>query len=134
MEGFLCIILISSNHVSSDITTLIWLQHCKYDPHSHYVKWAYICNTIAHIYQNKMKCYSYFTNYFKICARNKYATHIPHMPITSCEDIWQLCQHIWTHCNQQFDHKHSYISHYWHMPMSKYACHIADICPTELML
>ena len=38
---------------------------------------------------------------------------------------------IWTQCNQQHDQEHwyTYISHYWHMPLNKYVCHTAHVCP-----
>ena len=40
------------------------------------------------------------------------------------------------HCNQQYDQEHQYIytSYYWHMPLNKYVCHMAQTCPTVLIL
>ena len=60
---------------------------------------------------------------------------MPHMKISLCTDIRQVCQYIcliWTDYNQQCDkeHWHTYISHYWHIPLNKCACHITHICPT----
>ena len=42
----------------------------------------------------------------------------------------------WTHCSQQCDreHQHTYISHYWHMPLNIYACHMVHVCPIALLL
>ena len=66
-------------------------------------------------------------------------TYIPYMKISSCADIKQLCQYIyfiWTHFEEQCDQKHWYtfISHYCHMSLNKYACHIAYVCPAACLL
>ena len=61
------------------------------------------------------------------------ANYIPHVPISSCAHVhWQLCQYmclIWTECNQQCGVEHwcTNISHYWHMPLKKYASHITHV-------
>ena len=34
-------------------------------------------------------------------------------------------------CDQT--HWYTYISHYWHMPLNNYACHIGYMCPTALL-
>ena len=65
--------------------------------------------------------------------------HICHMQATSCIDIRQLCQYIYRICtcsNEHCDHKHcyTYTLRYWHIPLDKYACHIANACPTALLL
>ena len=72
-----------------------------------------------------------------ICPSN--STYKPHVPITWCAHIWQLCQYIClirTQCYQQCDQEHrcTYISHYWHMPFTRYACDYVHICPTVLLL
>ena len=43
---------------------------------------------------------------------------------------------IWTQCNQYSDQEHwyTYISHYWYMPMTKYAFHNAHTCSTAHLL
>ena len=61
-----------------------------------------------------------------------------HVPISSLH-MRQLCQYIcliWTHCNPQCEQEHWYIciSNYLHMPLNKYAYHIAHTCSTELKL
>ena len=65
-----------------------------------------------------LKChrYSTYANYF-MCTRQP------------CQCIYL----IWTQCNQQCHHKpwNTYISHYWHMPLSRCACHIAYVSITE---
>ena len=60
-----------------------------------------------------------------------------HMLITSCADMNKhiyICL-IWTHCNQQYHPKHlyTYLSHYWHIPLNKYACHITQVCATVVI-
>ena len=63
----------------------------------------YTSNIFAHIYKNTNNYNSFSENYCQVCARNKYAPQMPYMPITSCEDIRQLCYHIylkWTQYNQ----------------------------------
>ena len=59
--------------------------------------------------------------------------YMPDMPITSCADMRLLCQYIYLIlilCNQQCcqEYYYTYISHYWHMPLNKYAFHITHIC------
>ena len=72
-----------------------------------------------------------------ICPSNpKYK---PLMLICSHAHMRQLCQYIcitWIQCNQQCDWEqwYTYISHYWHMTLNKYAFKIAHICPTALLL
>ena len=56
------------------------------------------------------------------------------MPVNSCANIRQLSQYIYLkgiQCNQQCDQKlrSTYISHYWHIVLNKYACDFALICP-----
>ena len=77
------------------------------------------------------------TNQKVICSSN--ITYKPHVPISSCAHMTQLCQYIYlilTQLNQQCDqeHRYTYMSHYWHMPLNKYACDIVHICPTALIL
>ena len=60
-----------------------------------------------------------------------------HIKISLCADMTEQFQNrclIGTRSCQQYDPKHwyTYISHYWHMPTSKYACHTAHICPIAL--
>ena len=55
--------------------------------------------------------------------------------IKSIKFIRQLCQYIYlikTQCHQQYydSHWNTYISHYWYMPLKKYAYHIAHVHPT----
>ena len=81
--------------------------------------------------------YHWCMAFFK--TNNKYASQMPHMPISAYADMRQLCQCIYlilTQCNHQCDYKYwyTYISHYWHMPLNMYACHIAYVCPTALLL
>ena len=40
------------------------------------------------------------------------------------------------YCNQQCELEpwHTYILYYWQMPLNKYACHMAHICPTTLTM
>ena len=35
-------------------------------------------------------------------------------------------------CDQE--HRYTHISHYWHMPLNKYASHITHVCPTVFLL
>ena len=88
----------------------------------------------------KIKSYSYLQYFCHICAINKYAPQIPH--------VYHICQlvHVQisdnfvniylisTDHNQKCHHKHwyTYISHYWHMPLNKYTCHIWYMDPTAL--
>ena len=70
---------------------------------------------------------------------NRYVHQRPHMLITSCAHMRQLCKYIYliqTEHNEKCDHDHQYtfISHFWHMPLNKYACDIAHTCPTALQL
>ena len=69
---------------------------------------------VVAIYMPKQECHSN-------------TTYILHMQISSLTDIRHPCQ-----CNQE--HLYTYILHYWYMPLNKYACHIAYICPTALLL
>ena len=69
---------------------------------------------------------------------NKYATQKPDVSLTSCAHM-SHCGSIYTShtqwnqwCGQE--HWYAYISQNWHMPLKKYACHIAQICPTALLL
>ena len=67
------------------------------------------------------------------------ATYNPHVPISSCTHMRQLCHHICfirIICNEQCDleHSYTYISYYCHMPLNKYAFDIEYICPTVLLL
>ena len=120
----------------------ICLPHIKNELHSHYAAWAYKPNIFSHIYQSTTNCNSCFTHNCQICAKNKCALQMPymtHIPISSSTDIKQLCQYIYlilTQCNQQCDQKHcyTYTSHYLHMPLNKYACHILYVCPIALIL
>ena len=54
--------------------------------------------------------------------------------------IWYNYAHIYTlyeldaNNNMDQEHWYTYISHYWHMPWNKYACHTAHICPTSFLL
>ena len=73
----------------------------------------------------------------QICPPN--AIHLPYMQISSCTHLRQLCQHKYLkqyQCNQQCHHMnwYAYISHYWHKPLNKYACHFAYVCVTALLL
>ena len=71
------------------------------------------------------------------CTSN--ATYVQYMSISSCEHMRQLCQyiyHISTPHNQNVTanigiHK---ISHYWHMPLDKFSCHVTQVCPTALIM
>ena len=72
-----------------------------------------------------------------MCPQN--ATYMPHIQISTCVDIRQLCHYIYllcTHCNQLWHHKHcyTYISHYWHMPLNIYSCHIRHVFSTVLVI
>ena len=84
------------NHASTHSTTHIWLPHCKSQPHSHYVKWAYRSTIFAYIYQNTTNNNSYFTLQPHMCQKQTYpsnATYMLHIPITSCahETTMSLC-------------------------------------------
>ena len=59
------------------------------------------------------------------------------MPITSYADEITLVS-IPTYMNPKNEkcdqaHLHTYIPHYWHMPLNKYTCQIAHICPITLL-
>ena len=60
-------------------TEQIWLPCCKDESHNYHSKWAHRPNRFAHIYQNITNCTSYFTHYFQIGARNKYAPQMPYI-------------------------------------------------------
>ena len=85
--------------------------------------------------KNTSNCNIYLTYYCHICASNKYTPQIPHICHIYKLDhvhITQLCQFKYpkcTHQNQQCDHEqwYTHISHYWHMPLKKYVCHIIYI-------
>ena len=135
-----------SLHVSVPIhgvTEQIWLPHCKYEPQSHYAIWAYRPNIFAYVCYNASNCNNYFTHNCHVWANNKYASQMPHiwnMSVSSCAPVTQLSQYInliWSQCNQQYDQEQwsTYISHYWHMPLNKHACHMAHMshCATTLV-
>ena len=116
-------------------TWQIWAQ-------SHYAKWEHWLNIFAYVCKNTINCNMYNTCYFHVCVSNKYASQMLHICHT-CKlvhvQIWDNCAStclIWTHCNQLCEQKHwhAYISHYWHMPPKKYACHTAYVSPTALLL
>ena len=73
-----------------------------------------------------------------MCPSN--AMYMPHMPVTSCADqatkLYQCISFILTKFNRKLDQEHwyTYILHYWHMPLNKYAYYIAHICFIALML
>ena len=67
-----------------------------------------------------------FTMLLPYIYQQKYAPQMPHMLISSCAGIRHLCQYVHiisSHHNHECHHKHlyKYISHYWHMPLEKYA-------------
>ena len=47
-----------------------------------------------------------------------------------CKYIY-LCRQI---CKNMYGCVYVCISHYWHMPLNKYACHIVHVCPTVVLL
>ena len=69
------------------------------------------------------------------CARNKYSPlmlHLCHICKLPVVQIWDNCSYIYlisTHCNRKCnqEHCHTKNSHYWHMHLDKYACHIANM-------
>ena len=73
----------------------------------------------------------------QICPSN--ATYISQMKISSYAGLRQRCQYIGfihSQCNQQCDYNYwyTYISHYWHMPLNKDACHTSYVCHTTFLL
>ena len=62
-----------------------------------------------------------------IYASNKYASQMPHI-YSICK--W-FCVQIWQNYNQK--HCYTYISHYCHMLLNKYVCHIAHKGPMALL-
>ena len=69
------------------------------------------------------------------CANTKYS---PHMPISSCADITQLCQYIYlilTHYNQKMPQALAYVHlTFLAYVLKKYACHTTKGCPTALIM
>ena len=101
-------------------------EHCIHDLHH----WKYGCHAanivhttkiinwyqdlvFAYICHNTSNCNIYFTCYCQICARNKYATQIGHIPYIL--NIWwvymgDICTyicHIWRRWHQTWKQKHS---------------------------
>ena len=89
--AFFCV----SNHVCTHIMTQILLLHSKYEPCSHYAKWAYKPSIGVHFYKNTTNCNSYITHYCHKFTNKKYAPQMQYMPITSCATLRQLCQYIY---------------------------------------
>ena len=127
------------------ITPLHSLYTDKWNDVHHDFLWS--CNLITlytcwpHITEhtrqkkNLTKLQLLFPCYNHICANNKY---VPQMPQICHMCTWDNCQYIypiWTQCNQQCHNKHwyTYISHYWHIPLSLYAYHITYISTTALL-
>ena len=79
------------------------LSHCT-------SKRLHIDPNLLHIQvKQNNKLQLYLSRYKHMCASNKYASQMPHMPITSCAGIRQLWQYIYlicSHCNDQCDHDH----------------------------
>ena len=109
-----------------DLTEQILLSLCKCDPHSHYAEWVYRPNIFP--------CVCTKIQQTAISASHVTAMHgpetnmslnMPHIQITSCAHIVQLCQYqylIWTHCNQQCNQK------------LLHTLHITGICPWTIFL
>ena len=111
--------------------------HTAHKSHSHSAKWKYRSNNFTYMCQNTTKCNVYLTCYCHVCASNIYAPQMPHMQISICADMSQLCQYIGliaAKCNQQCDQDHWYthISHYWHMPMNTHIIYVPLQCYCSL--
>ena len=114
----------------TNMTTTLQMSHTAITLNRH------IDPTFLHK-STRIRFYIYLTCYCYVWANNKYALLIPHIGHI-CKllhiEIRQLCQNIClicTYSNQECDHTHwyAYISHYWHMPLNKYAWHTAKISP-----
>ena len=82
--------------------------------------------------------HSYWPYYNYICSSNTYALEMPHLPITSCVAMRQLCRYIhpiWCQCDEQCDQEYWYtfITHYWHMHLNKFTHHIAHVSLPHLL-
>ena len=116
-------------HMNS-IQSTMWPGAMVYN-HSHYLDMPlnkYVCH-IVHI------CSLLLLSTY----RSHFTFQVPHMPITSCAGMRELCPHIyliWTPWNEQCDQEHWYtcIPHYCHMPLNKCASNITNICPVALLL
>ena len=78
-----------------------------------------------------LKCYNYLTwNQIPWLFPDLEEIFFPDISLTTGNPV------IWTNCNQQCNQEHcyTYISHYWHKPLKKYACNSAHVCPTALLL
>ena len=64
--------------------------------------------------------YATYANYLMCTYEITELVHIPHMNSMQSQMSPQALAYI--------------ISHYWHMPPSKYACHTAYVCATALLL
>ena len=114
----------------------ICLLHCTYM--FHYTATVLDINTQQYLHIRKQTAtYNLcFPCYCLICANLNMlpnAIYNPHRPIRFCRDMRELYQYvclIWNQCSQQCHNKHwyTYISHYWPMPLSKYACHVLYVC------
>ena len=76
----------------------IWLPHCKYSSHSQHAIWTWhFCIHMPKYYN----CNIYFTCYFQICVRNKYAHqtgHIGHVCQFLQAYIWEMPVYICAKC------------------------------------
>ena len=123
-----CAFLTHFRSCLSSYMTQIWLPHCKYESHSNYAKLAYRSNIFSHTYQNNTTCNSSITHNAKYMPGRNMPLKC-HMLYISCADmrqLWQCIYFMYINYNQQCeqDHYYTYISHYWHINLNKYACHI----------
>ena len=142
---YVCLILIRCTQYCYQEHCNTYISHCwhmppeKYASHITHVPLHYYCGlsiyfTLLDIQvQKKINCNFSLPCYCHVCTRNKYAHQMPHIPITPCADVRQLCLYIcliYTHCTEQQDQKcmDTCIPHYWNMPATFH------ICPTALLL
>ena len=110
----------------------ICLPHCTY--------LSRCTNTVVNIQTAHISKKTYLPCYCHICSNNKYSLHMPHMKISSFADTRELCQYIYTSfeltaINNVTRNNAIHIFHIIGLcTWKKYACHIADACPSACLL
>ena len=127
---YICLIWTQCNQHVTTKTVFIHSYYCHippeqiYFPHCIYVFHctSTICrhHIILHISKKTTNCNYYLPCYIHIGASNKYASQMPHIPITSS-----------TNMRQPYLYMHPIVLD---MPLNKYAYHIAHVYPTAILL
>ena len=92
----------------------------------------------AHISQKKMKCnFIYYakTLYVPVSLKSYiYATYANYFMCTWDNYVSIYTSYELTAMKNVIGNKYTCILHYWYIPLNKYVCHTAYICPTDCLL